>query len=169
MSDLATFRTMLRINKNRLDDALEVQPEVLDRIGQKVAAAEMAFDEAKHSLEVVEARLFKTYKEDKVTDKAAQAEVVRDRDYIAALRSLGDAKIDLAEWKSLYEAWKARGFSINKLGDLFHDQYFSTDSHSISSRSDRRRGEEAARDERRPYAGGISRDETPRVRRRIEE
>lgn len=170
MSDIATFRNMLRPNKNRLDDELEVQADVMDRISTRIASLDLVYDQAKAELDMVEARLFKGFKEDgdKVTDKSAAASVIRDRDYIAAQRKLGDARLNLAEWRGLYEAWKARGFAINKLCDLYAAQYFTKDSHSISTRSDRRRGEEAARDERRPYEGGISRGEEPRVRRRIE-
>ncbi len=166
--DLETFRRLLRINKHRLDDELEVQADVMDRISTKIASLDMAHDSSKAQLDATEARLFKDYKEvgEKITDKSALAEVIRDRDYLGALRNLGDAKLELREWQGLYEAWRARGYSINKLCDLYAAQYFTKDSHSVSSRSDRRRGEEHALQQRKPYEGGI---DSPSTRRRIRE
>lgn len=169
MSDLATFRDMLRINKHRLDDELEIQADVMDRISSRIAALNSQKDEAENDLKLCEAKLFRELKDndEKITDKAADSAVKRDPERARAWTRANDAEALLRQWQGLYEAWKARGFSINKLCDLYAAQYFTKDSHSISSRSDRRRGEEAAREERRPYEGGTSRDEQPRTRRRM--
>lgn len=155
MDDLQTFRGMLRVNKNRLDDELEVQAEVMDRISDRVAKLAALVSEAENNLKTTEARLYREFKEDdtKATDKATESAVKRHRDREAAFGLLVERTSTLAQWTGLHAAWKARGFSISSLCDLYTAQYFTKNSHSISNRSDRRREDEALQD-RRPYRGG---------------
>jgi len=163
--DLDTYRRMLRPNKNRLDDELETQADVMDRISDRIAKLVAQNDEAENDLKLVEARLFRSFKDEdeKTTDKAAESAVKRHQDRARAFEKATQMGYELRRWQGLYEAWKTRGFAINKLCDLYAAQYFTKDSHSISNRSDRRRGEEAALSERRPYEGGFN----PTTRRRI--
>lgn len=150
--DLNTYRRLLRVNKHRLDDELEVQAEVMDRISDRIAKLTAVVSEAENHLKVTEARLFREFKDtdDKATDKAAESAVKRHRERVQAFTQVTEATQELAQWTGLHQAWKARGFSIGSLCNLYVAQYFTKDSHSISTRSDRRRGEdEALRD--RPH------------------
>lgn len=149
-NDLDTYRQLLRVNKHRLDDELEVQAEVMDRISDRIAKLTALVSEAENHLKVTEARLFREFKDtdDKITDKAADSAVKRHRERDQAFNRATEATQELAQWIGLHQAWKARGFSIGSLCNLYVAQYFTKDSHSISARSDRRRGEEEALRER---------------------
>lgn len=153
MSDLDTFRRLLRINKHRLDDELELQAEVMDRISDQISRLAASVDVAENDLKLTEARIFRQTKDldEKITDKATENIVKRHSDRIKAFDRVVSARQDLAQWQGLHEAWKSRGYSINKLCDLYVAQYFTKNSHSISERSDRRRGEESALQDRKPY------------------
>lgn len=168
MADLDTYRRMLRVNKHRLDEELETQAEIMDRISDRISALSARASEAENDLKLTEARLFRDFKSDdeKLTDKAADSAVKRHQERISAFRRSISASQELAQWYGLHEAWKARGFSINKLCDLYAAQYFTKDSHSVSPRSDRRRGEAEALRDRRPYEGE-NRTESSSTRRRI--
>lgn len=168
MDDLDTFRRLLRVNKNRLDDELELQADVMDRLSERIAKLVVRSEEAENDLKLTEARLFRDLKDgdEKMTDKAAESAVRRHQERARAFKAVLDASHELRLWQGLYEAWKARGYSINKLCDLYAAQYFTKDAH-ISDRS-RRRGESAALEERRPYHGGYS-PPAASTRRRIQE
>lgn len=171
MAELETFRRLLRVNKHRLDDELETQAEVMDRISDQISALAARSSEADNDLKLTEARLFRGFKNDdeKLTDKAAESAVKRDSERIKAFRAAVSASQELAQWNGLHEAWKARGYSINKLCDLYVAQYFTKDSHRVSDRSDRRKGEAEALRDRRPYEGERTRTESSSTRRRIRE
>ena len=55
--ELSQVRNMLRINKHRLDDELELHAEVLDRVGQEVVKRNSRMIELKKRLEEVEAKV----------------------------------------------------------------------------------------------------------------
>lgn len=152
MADLDTYRRLLRVNKHRLDDELELQAEVMGQISDEIATQGARLSEAENELKITEARLFREFKDqdEKLTDKAADSAVKRNRERTRAFERVTSLAETLALWSGLHEAWRSRGYSINKLCDLYVAQYFTKDSHSISNRSDRRRGEEAALAARRP-------------------
>jgi hypothetical protein len=167
MDDLDTFRAMLRVNKHRLDEELEVQAEIMGRISDRMAAVSAKSAEAEQDLKAIEARLFRQFKDDdqKLTDKAADSAIKRHQDRVRAFERSVHADKELAQWQGLYAAWKARGFSINSLCDLYLGQYYTKDSHS--SKVDQRRSEESALQERRPYVRSVTSGGSPR--RRISE
>ena len=168
MDDLQTFRALLRVNKHRLDEELEIQAEVMDRISDRMAQISARAAEAEQELKAAEARIYRQIKDgdEKMTEKAADNAVRRHQDRIRAHERMVLVNQELAQWQGLYAAWKARGFSISSLCDLYLGQYYTKDSHS--SRTDQRRSEEVALRERRPYAGA-NRQYSESTRRRISE
>jgi len=171
MNDLQTFRGMLRINKHRLDDELEVQAEVMGRISDQIAHLAAKAAEALDAVKVAEARIYRQLKDDdeKLTDKAADSAVRRHQERTRAFEKLTMVNQELAQWQGLYEAWKARGFDVRKLCDLYFAQYYTKDSHTPSNQNRHARNEESALRERRPYEGGRSQDYGSSTRRRISE
>jgi len=167
MAELDTFRAMLRVNKHQLDEELEIQAEVMGRISDRMAAVGARAAEAEQELKVVEARLYRQFKDDdeKMTDKAADSAVRRHQERARAFERVNLLGKELAQWQGLYAAWKARGFSISSLCDLYLGQYYTKDSHS--SKVDQRRSEVSALQERRPYTRSITSGES--TRRRISE
>lgn len=124
---LSEVRNMLRINRHRLDDELEIQADVLDRIGREVALHNSRMLEAKKELAVTEARVIERLKEDdpKMSNPLAEKAAARDREYTEAWQKYQQARHLHEEWESAYKAWHARGFDIKALGELFAHQYFT--------------------------------------------
>lgn len=125
MDNIETYRGMLRIDRHALDVALMTQPDVMERISREVARLTRHAESCRESRKEAEANV--------VRDARASGKSVADAD--AAMR--GDpwrkkalaieleADERLAEWKGLYEAWKARGYSIKDLVGLYSAQYFT--------------------------------------------
>lgn len=132
------FRALLRINKHALDDALEQQPEVMDRISQQVTRAESAMLFLKDELAKVEGKLFSEAKAEdrKLTKDEIDSEIRHNPKRLRAFEDYQTAKAEHDEWSGLLEAWRTRGFSINKLGDLYAANYYTKSSHSARPLSD---------------------------------
>jgi hypothetical protein len=176
VSDIRAYRNMLRINKHRLDDELEVQSQVMDDISSQLTVLNSRMLEANDNLKLIEARLFRELKDDseKITDKAADAMVKQDPQRKRAWQQAQAARAEHEDWTGLYDSWKARGYSIRDLCGLFVAQYFTIDSFTggRDDRPQRKGGEERARMERPAYTSRVglirgqdeNRDEEPAVR-----
>lgn len=171
MDDLQTFRGLLRINKHRLDDELEVQAEVMGRISDKIASLAAKAAETSDALKTAEARIYRQLKDDddKLTDKAADSAVRRHQDRARAFERVTLAHQELAQWQGLYDAWKARGFDVRKLCDLYSAQYYTKDSYTPRNRDHNPRNEQSALRERRAYEGERTQNYGSSTRRRIGE
>ena len=127
---IEVFRNMLRVNKHRLDDELEIQGETQERISSHLARLNSRQLELKKSLDSVEASVIARLKEgdSKLSNPIAEKEARRDRDYISAWQAWSVARQEYEEWLGLYEAWKSRGYALKTLADLYGDQYYAIDS-----------------------------------------
>lgn len=125
--DLHTYRQMLRVNRHRLDEELELQAEMQERIGRMVAKVNSYMLEQKKGLEATEAEVIDDLKsnDSKLSNPVAEKEARRSKQYTAAWRAYQVARQDYEEWAALYEAWKQRGYSMRGLADLYRDQYFA--------------------------------------------
>lgn len=171
-ADIRTYRSMLRVNKNKLDDEFEVHAQVMDDICDVLTRLEGMEETLKNELKLVEARVFADFKDrgEKTTDKEADTHVLRSRERKAAWEALLQVSLERREWDRLLQAWKAKEVSLRGLAGLFTSQYFVITSHVDRERPSRYRSEEAARRERPAYTGGINRNETAptsQARRRI--
>jgi hypothetical protein len=132
LESLATYRTMLRVQKHRLDDELEVNAEIYDHIGQQLTKATSRMNEAKEELARVEARVTQeardSFEGKRVAKDDVVADVKRNRDYRSAYEQYQLARHDHEEWESLYRAWAQRGKDIDLLGRLYGNQYWTLDS-----------------------------------------
>lgn len=172
---LSEVRNMLRINRHRLDDELEIHADVLDRIGQEVARHNSRMLEAKKQLSAVKAQVIEQLKADdpKMTNPMAEDAAARDRDYSEAWAKYQVARQAHEEWESAYKAWYQRGFDLKALGDLFANQYFAISDirgpYPENTENFRRRAREASEqtDERRRRAASpVEEQTTTRPRRR---
>lgn len=157
------FRNMLRINKHRLDDELEIQAELQERISAHTARLNSRMLECKKGLDAEEARVIAQLKDNdaKLTNPQAEKEARRHRDYISAWQSYAVARQEHEEWLGLYEAWKSRGYQLKTLADLFSDQYFTIDSAGTPSRSYAGPDPSAARAAMRRSVAEAARQHTP--------
>lgn len=123
------FRNMLRINKHRLDDELEIQAETQERISSHLARLNSRMLELKKSTDQTEASVIARLKDNdaKLSNPLAEKEAKRDREYMSAWQAYQVARQEYEEWLGLYEAWKSRGYQLKTLADLHGDQYFAID------------------------------------------
>ncbi len=169
---IEVFRNMLRINKHRLDEELEIQAETQERISSQTARLNSRQLELKKTLDQEAARIVAELKEaGKISDTAADKEARRNRDYVTAWQAWLVARQEHEEWLGLYEAWKSRGYQLKTLADLHGDQYFAID--SASGRAVQRPGQEDGMRSRLREASVAAAankpapEPTPPVRRRV--
>lgn len=134
--DINTYRKMLFVQRHRLDDELEVQAELMERISAATVVRNSRSIEAKENLSQVEARLLEDARDDdpKLTAAAADAKIRRDPERIKAWRIFQAARAEHEQWQGLQDAWRQRGFSIKTLADLYTANYYSPTSTTNSSR-----------------------------------
>lgn len=161
MLDIAYYRSLLRVDRNRLDDQLEQNAQSAEEIGREVARRTRNVADLKRELEVTEANIIARLKEadSKLSNPIAEKEARGHRDYRAAWTIYQDAKQELEEWEAVKSAWHQRGFDMKALGELYAQQYFVVD--SVGHRS--RATPETTRAAMRERVGEIS-----RPRRRVD-
>lgn len=125
--EISMFRNMLRVNRHRLDDELEVQAEVMDRIAQNLTTMRSREIEMADELKRCEARIFADSKDGGATEKASEAASKRHPERVRAWQKWQAARSECDEWKELYEAWKVKGFTLRDLGALYAAEYFTVD------------------------------------------
>ena len=163
MTTLAQYKAMLYINRHRLDDELEIQADIMDRISTQVVILNSKMIEAKDDLAQTEGRLAEDVREDepKLTVGMIEAKVKRDPTRLRAWQKYQAARADHEAWTGLLDAWRQKGYSIRTLADLYSAQYFTMSSTQLSDRQ-RRRNEET--DEGRASlrrAGHLDRELSP--------
>lgn len=130
MRTLRDFQALLPIRKHRLDEELELQGEVLYRIGERKAAANSVMQRAKDDLASVEAEVYTRARDSvtKITVQELQGIVQRDPKRRAAWLDYVEAREVFERWESLYESWRSRGFALKALGELYISSYYTTES-----------------------------------------
>lgn len=121
---------MLRINRHRLDDELEIHSQVMEEIGRTVVKLNSMQLELKRKLAIAEAQAVSDLKDadPKMSNPIAEKEAARDRNVGRAWEAWQAARAELEEWESVQKSWYQRGFDLKALGDLFAHQYFAMDS-----------------------------------------
>jgi hypothetical protein len=129
MLSMERIKALMPISKHRLDDELEQQPQRMQEISEQLVVCNSAMLRAKETLSQVEARLALDYRdsEDKLTAAQVTAKITRARERVKAWEEYQDARSAHEEWTGLLEAWRARGFAIKTLADLYQAQYYSVD------------------------------------------
>lgn len=140
MSTLEQYRNMLYVNKHRLDDELEIQPDIMGRISMQVVTRNSRMLTSKEELAKIEGRIGEELKEDdaKLTVALLDAKIKRDPERIRAWQAYLTARADHENWLGLLEAWRQKGYSLKTLADLYAAQYFSLNSTGTSERQIKR-------------------------------
>lgn len=130
LADLQTYRKMLYVHRHRLDDELEIQADIMERISAQTVIQNSRALEAKDQLSRIEARLVEDAKDDdpKLSNPMAEARVRRDPERIKAWQVYQAARAEHEAWQGLLDAWKQRGYAIKTLADLYAANYYSPSS-----------------------------------------
>lgn len=128
--DIQAARNMLRINRHRLDDELEINAQIMEMIGREVAKHNSRMLEMKKGVDSTEARVMADLKDadPKMSNPVAEKEAKRNKDYLSAWSAYQLARQTHEEWEAVYKAWVTRSFDLKALGELFAHQYFAIDS-----------------------------------------
>lgn len=177
MATIEDYRKMLPCNKHRLDDELELQPDIMARISAEMTRANGRMLEAKNELAKLEARLGLEYREDdgKATKDVIEGKVVRDRERIKQWEAFQRTRTEYEDWVGMLEAWRQKGFSLKTLAELYVAQYFSRDSITVKGREQRDRDDEERRAAMRRAHGKVFAEAEPEEeesrprRRRVDE
>lgn len=131
--DINQIRNMLRINRHRVDEELELQPEIAEKIGRECARLSAKVTTLADELKRVEGRRYLELREqgEKMTEKEIDHTVRRDRDRMAAFEKHSHAVHDLAEWESLRDAWTQRSYALSKIAELWSSEFSATMSRSV--------------------------------------
>lgn len=142
---LEQYRGMLAIQPHRLDEELEIQAMIQDRIANQRAIANAKQLEAKDILARKESRIADELREDdpKLTVGGVNGKVARDPERLKAWDHYQACRTEFESWDGLYESWKTRGYKIRDLADLWIAQYYTTDSYTSKATAS------AGNDERR--------------------
>jgi len=133
-AQLNEYRGMLRISKHTLDDDLEVQPVVMERIGDMLVGLNTEVLERADALKRVESRVFADAKANGESDKLADMTARRSAERTEAWNRLQDARTEHERWQALQDAWKSRGYAIKELVSLHSANYFVVGPNNIGSR-----------------------------------
>lgn len=120
------------IDKNRLDEELVKQPEMVEKWGEKLALARERLERAKRSRDVVEAETSlkirkspKDYEVDKVTEGVVKDLILIDKDCSEANERVLKAKHKVEMYEAKMTALNDRKYAIQKLVDLRLAEYFA--------------------------------------------
>lgn len=127
MTTLEQYENMLRTNKDRLDEELEIQAELQYRIGAEVARLNSKMIEAKDKLARIEGEVIDRVKErdSKATVDQAKARMLADPHRQQAWSVYQELREVFERWTALYDAWVTKGYKMADLGALFAADYFA--------------------------------------------
>lgn len=127
---LDELRGMLKIDKHKLDDELEVQAHVHFQITEELSYQSHQKQSLKEELEMYDAGLLIDLRKSNVkkTVSELQAEIAVDSGHRATIRDLFLVNKNHELWEGMLEAWKQRGFALKSLADLAMSNYYNVDS-----------------------------------------
>lgn len=118
------YKGMLRVDKLRLDDELELHADVRQRIAEEVARLNTRMLESQDELKRVESRALEDAK-DGNTEAVAKGKALRDPDRRRAFAVFQERRETYEMWKELLESWDAKGHKLRDLGSLYIGDYFA--------------------------------------------
>lgn len=118
------IQEMLRVDKNALDEALVVQADIMFRISDEITDSGEIVATLTDDLKQVEMAAFLEAKDRGDADKKADAYARTHPGRVKLGDQLAAAKRTHQRWVGMHEAWKARGYAIRELAELYAAQYF---------------------------------------------
>jgi len=126
---LNDVRENVKPDKHALDDHAIQQPQFVSDVIDKFVAAKDARRRAKQLVDELYAELdAELRKGDKISETQIKMRITLMPKMQKAERVLMDAELQEDQWWAAYEKVKAKGYSINFLGDLYQTGYFTTES-----------------------------------------
>lgn len=149
---LSRLRSLLHINRDKLDDEVAEHAEHYERVAELHVLAVSEYDAIKQELDdvIAEESVAVRQSEDKMTETAIK-QLVKDKPKVQKLsRELLDAKLLVDKCSVLKESFGQRSYMMRELVGLYISRRLSSNAHSakedLQSYSSGRVREERARD-----------------------
>lgn len=123
----------LKIDLNNLDEANQLQSDLMYRVGKRMAYALSRRDKADSNLKKVKAEIDAVIRRQAAEDEVKTTEteianrVLRNTLVIKATEEFQKLKLDYDLWSELKDAFSQRGYALNNLTQLHCASYFSAD------------------------------------------
>jgi len=130
-SDLELYEEKLAIDKFKLDDDIESQAIVFNKVASKATDALAEKDTAKTNLATLEASLYLEIKQEclengiKTTEGSLHSMILESEIYQGASNDFLEAKALADKWNVLKEAFVQRGFMLREMAGLYVAGYFA--------------------------------------------
>lgn len=125
MITIQEAKSLLKIDKNDLDEECIKHSDIYLEVGQMCAEAISRRDEKKELKEEAWAKEFIGIKSNtKVSDQQAKSMADYSDNYKEALREFLDAKKEAEEWIVIKEAWTARAAMLKYLCELYISGFY---------------------------------------------
>lgn len=128
-----TLEEGLKIDLNNLDEANQIQADLMYRVGKKMAYALSRKDKADSNLKQLKAEVDAIIRhqaardEVKITEAEIANRILRNTKVIEAIEEFQKMKLDYDLWSELKDAFSQRGYALNNLTQLHCASYFLAD------------------------------------------
>jgi hypothetical protein len=128
----------LQIDEHALDEALQSQPDLFYRVSKQLAILTSRRDAAKQGVTLAEAdaqariRRERSKNDEKVTDKAVEADVRRDKEVERAQQEFLTLNSMVGQYGALKEAFQQRSYVLKDLCGLYVANYYADNTGSNS-------------------------------------
>ena len=125
------LRDRITIDPARLDQEVMDHPTLIMEVCEMVADAAELRDRAINDLDYLKAqtrREIRSNSEKRISNDDVEAAMVLDKDIGKAIENIEQAKRVIGMWNGLLEAFRAKGSSMKRLGELMHAGYTASSS-----------------------------------------
>jgi hypothetical protein len=129
-SDFQQFENLLRIDRNALDVALEIQPDMFYRVSKNLVLCISKRDAAKQELQEIESAVDAQIRRDasiageKVTNPEVESLKGLDKGVLVAKEELAALNLRVGKWSALKEAFLQRSYALKELVALYSANYY---------------------------------------------
>lgn len=122
----------LKIDKFDLDNELVQQPILYWQASEAATLARSRLDQAKADLDLLEAELYRSlreeYSKDKPSEKTLSMILQSHSDFVAERRRYLDLKLRSDKWDNLKDAFGKRGYILRELVEMYITGYYQKSS-----------------------------------------
>lgn len=129
------LRERIVIDPARLDQEVIDHPTLIMEVCEMVADAAELRDRAVNDLDYMKAQVRRELREQRtddnkkrMTEGEIEAQITLDKDIGKSVENIEQAKRSLGMWNGLLEAYRAKGSSLKRLGELMHAGYSASSS-----------------------------------------
>lgn len=141
---LLELEAALRIDRDALDECLQQQPDLFERVAMRHVLTVSRRDQAKHRLEIVQAEVDETIRmaarddNQKITEREVATQVLLHKDVEKAHKEYQRLSSFAMQWQALKEAYIQRSYVLKDLVALYLRAYYGDPSAGVESIPDLR-------------------------------